>query len=279
MVKSVKKCLRKTIGKAKLTYEELMTALTEVEMILNSRPLSYVSSEDVEKRLTPSHLIFGRRILSLPDSDFQHGANVFDYNMKITHDTFSRRMDHLNKTLNHFWRRWEEEYLLQFRESHRYSGTTNHKTNVLQEGQVVLMYSEGSPRGFWKLARIHTLIKGEDGHVREESCETNEKQGEDDEKSSTDQPENPEPFNDRNMMKTLAFFMTPDERKLSRMLTADTRQLEYLRDLYVQGFIHTGKLKRLPVKIIHLRLSVFAPTIIDMNSLEVNECCTVESFT
>ena len=166
MVKSVKKCLRKTIGKAKLTYEELMTALTEVEMILNSRPLSYVSSEDVEKRLTPSHLIFGRRILSLPDSDFQHGANVFDYNMKITHDTFSRRMDHLNKTLNHFWRRWEEEYLLQFRESHRYSGTTNHKTNVLQEGQVVLMYSEGSPRGFWKLARIHTLIKGEDGHVR-----------------------------------------------------------------------------------------------------------------
>jgi len=70
MIKSVKRCLRKTIGKARLTYEELMTALAEVEMIVNSRPLSYVSSEDVEEPLTPFHLIAGRRILSLPDANF-----------------------------------------------------------------------------------------------------------------------------------------------------------------------------------------------------------------
>ena len=67
MIKSVKRCLRKIIGRARLCYDELLTALTEVEMIVNSRPLSYVSTEDIEEPLTPSHLLVGQRILSLPD--------------------------------------------------------------------------------------------------------------------------------------------------------------------------------------------------------------------
>ena len=54
MIQSAKRCLRKTIGNAWLTYDELITSVTEVEMILNSRPLSYVSSEDIEEPLTAS---------------------------------------------------------------------------------------------------------------------------------------------------------------------------------------------------------------------------------
>ena len=72
MIKSVKRCLRKTIGQAKLMYDELLTALTEVEMVVNSRPLSYMSTEDAEEPLTPSHLLTGRRVLSLPDSTLYH---------------------------------------------------------------------------------------------------------------------------------------------------------------------------------------------------------------
>ena len=90
------------------------------------------------------------------------------------------------------------------------------------------------------------------------------------------------------MMKTLAFFMTSGERKLSRLLTKDTRHLEYSRDLFVQGFVHSGmvrdmlcghflvivvmQVEKLPMKTIDLRLSAFAPTIIDMNSLVVSVC-------
>ena len=40
MVRSVKRCLRKTIGRGRLTLDELQTATAEVEMIVNSRPLS-----------------------------------------------------------------------------------------------------------------------------------------------------------------------------------------------------------------------------------------------
>ena len=62
LVRSVKRCLKKTIGGATLTYEELLTVVVEVEMILNCRPLSYVSGEDTEEPLTPSHLLCGRRL-------------------------------------------------------------------------------------------------------------------------------------------------------------------------------------------------------------------------
>ena len=41
MVQSMKRCLRKTIGSARLTYDELTTALTEVEGILNSNTFTF----------------------------------------------------------------------------------------------------------------------------------------------------------------------------------------------------------------------------------------------
>ena len=38
MVGTVKRCLRKVLGNAKLTYDELLTTLVEIEGTLNSRP-------------------------------------------------------------------------------------------------------------------------------------------------------------------------------------------------------------------------------------------------
>ena len=45
LIKSMKRCLKKMIGKSKLSYEELLTAVSEVETIMNSHP-SFVSMDD-----------------------------------------------------------------------------------------------------------------------------------------------------------------------------------------------------------------------------------------
>ena len=83
LMQSVKRCLKKTIGKAKLIYDELLTVLMEVEAIINSRPLSYVSSEDLDEPLTPSHLLSRRRSLSLPDSTVATGYDS-DEDFQVT---------------------------------------------------------------------------------------------------------------------------------------------------------------------------------------------------
>ena len=67
MVRSTKCCLRKLIGRAHFSLDELTTTLAEIEAVFNSRPLSYVSGDDMEEPITPSHLIVDHRILNLLD--------------------------------------------------------------------------------------------------------------------------------------------------------------------------------------------------------------------
>ena len=68
MVRSTKCCLKKLTGRDHFSLNELTTALAEIEAVLNSRPLSYISGRDMEEPITPSHLVIGCQILNLPDN-------------------------------------------------------------------------------------------------------------------------------------------------------------------------------------------------------------------
>ena len=65
MVPSTKRCLKKIIGNSRLTFDELYTAVIEVESMLNFRLLTYISSDEMVEPLIPSHLLVGRKILTL----------------------------------------------------------------------------------------------------------------------------------------------------------------------------------------------------------------------
>lgn len=168
MVRSTKRCLRKMIGRAHFSHEELNTALAEIEAVLNSRPLGYYSGEDTEEPITPSHLVVGRRILSLPDH-LDHMVELDDEEYTLDHNKVTKRVKHINNVLNHFWKRWQTEYLNDLREVHAHSARrnpVNRASPTISVGDVVIVKDEHLPRGQWKLGVVQEVATGRDNQVR-----------------------------------------------------------------------------------------------------------------
>ena len=132
-------------------------------MVINSRPLSYVSIDDQEEPLTPSHLLVGRRLMNLPDHI--SARDQIDEEVEVDSNLLTRRAQHLNKTLTHFWSRWRNEYLLELRESHRHN-TGDPKVTPVSVGDVVVVHHETLPCGFWRLGKVDDVVTGRDGYVR-----------------------------------------------------------------------------------------------------------------
>ena len=67
-VKSMKKHLTKIVGNQLLTFETMNTYLIEIEAILNSRPITPLSSDPNDlTALTPSHFLIGDVLTSIPE--------------------------------------------------------------------------------------------------------------------------------------------------------------------------------------------------------------------
>ena len=161
LVRSTKRCLKKTLGQSKFTYEELLTALTEIEMVLNSRPLTFISANDLEEPLTPSHLLVGRRLMNLPDHLVTRCVDDYE---ETNGDCLSARLKYLNRSLDSFWKRWRREYLVELREAHRHYRSNGEPE--ISEGDIVLVHSESHPRSQWKLGKVQKMLVGTDGQKR-----------------------------------------------------------------------------------------------------------------
>ena len=107
--------LKKVLDKTNITLDELQTITAEIEAVLNDRPLTYVSSElDDEEPLTPSHLLYDRRITYLPHplQEDIYDDPTYNSGTSQTEDQAKRRKE----LVQHFWNRWRQEYLTASRE-------------------------------------------------------------------------------------------------------------------------------------------------------------------
>ena len=102
--------------------DELLIVTTQVEATLNSRPLTYVSSEDLDEPITTSHLLVGYRLLSLPD----YMEDQRDPDFSLTCMAIIQCMRHMKVVIEHFWKRWLNEYLKELRDIHRYAKQPRH---------------------------------------------------------------------------------------------------------------------------------------------------------
>lgn len=151
-VKSFKHHLKRVMGELVLTFEELNTLTIEIEGILNSRPLAYLSSDPNDPlTLSPAHYLIGESLNTLPELDWN--------------ETPANRLSvwqHLAKVRQDFWRRWSVEYLNELQQRNKWR---DEKPN-LSVGNVVLVKDKNMSCMQWPLGRIVKTHPGDDGIVR-----------------------------------------------------------------------------------------------------------------
>ena len=147
MVRSVKRCLKKVLENVRLTFDELMTMMVEVEATLNSRSLTYTYDELGSEPLTRSHLVTGGRLLTMPDE----GSGE----VELDEGYCKERYQCLSKKKMHFWNRWRKEYLVGLRGFHKQD--KDNAIRVVEKGGVVTVYEENVKRENW---RRDGVVKG-----------------------------------------------------------------------------------------------------------------------
>lgn len=151
-VKSFKHHLKRVVGNAHLTYEEFNTVLAQVEAILNSRPLTPISSDPHDfLPLTPAHFLIGRPLTAPVQADVKDAPAH-----SIT------RYQRIEQIKQHFWSRWSKEYVseLQMRGKWKQHG------DDLKEGTLILIKDDNLPPLKWSLGRILKTYPGRDGVSR-----------------------------------------------------------------------------------------------------------------
>ncbi|XP_067029774.1 uncharacterized protein [Acropora muricata] len=162
MIQNAKRSLRMTLRNVKLDYDELHTILVEVEGTLNSRPLTFVSSDDVEEPLPPYHLFYGRRILSLPDFSRNREASP---NQAVSFGDLPRIRKYMQLLLEQFWKRRSREYVTELRNLHRHKSRPERSISI-SVGDVVTLFEDNLPCSQWRLGRVEQLIPSSDDNVR-----------------------------------------------------------------------------------------------------------------
>ena len=99
MTRCVRRCLKKILKNAKLTYD------------------------DTEEPLTSSHRLTGRRVLSIPDEVATAEEDETDVEL------LTRKQRFFSTLLGQFWNRWKRKYTMDLREQHE---STNEGANVIQ---------------------------------------------------------------------------------------------------------------------------------------------------
>lgn len=151
-VKIVKHYLKRVIGSTILTFEEFDTIIVQIEAIVNSRPLTPLSSDPSDlSPLTPAHFFIGRSLTMMPELELtsipQNRLNKYQL---------------LSNMIRSFWKRWHTEYLHQLQ---RPKWTTQ-TDELIKENSLVILKDENMPPTKWKMARIIELHPGKDNKTQ-----------------------------------------------------------------------------------------------------------------
>ena len=151
MIKAATRAIYGILSKADIKDEELSTAFTGAEDLINSRSLTYQTADIKDDiPLTSNHFLY-----SLAGGEFApDSVDAECYNLK-------KRWRRVQEPVKHFWRRWMKEWLDGLNKRHKFFK----KRKDFKVGDVVLVLSTESKGGKWILKRISDVFPGKDNHV------------------------------------------------------------------------------------------------------------------
>ena len=157
MVGLMKNALKKSVGKACLTFNELREVLAGVENCLNNRPLTYLEEEQEQPVFTPN------RLVGIQDTtSFEIDLDALNYAEEDK--LITKRMKYLHKTREQLKARFMREYLTALQERGR---CHNPMPKIPSTGTVVLITDsqQGERKPVWRLARVSQHITSKDGFI------------------------------------------------------------------------------------------------------------------
>ena len=119
--------------------------------------MTYLYPCELEDCLSPSHLLYGRRL--------EKSALTND---STSNEHTSENVSNKNKVqtiLDHFWNRWRTEYLCELREQHKRVAKSNSEV-LIKPNDVVVIHDDNLPRHLWRLGKIESIITSKDSQVR-----------------------------------------------------------------------------------------------------------------
>ena len=158
LVGMVKRALKKTLGKSKVTVVQLTTIISEIEAVINNRPLTYLDDDiNSVRALCPAHFLSINVHTGVPQIEEEY--NPRETTSSVLLDKWRKGQGYLDK----FWEIWTKEYLQGLRENQNLQmrSCKGEVTCCPQVGELVIVKEEGLPRGSWKMAKISKLINSE----------------------------------------------------------------------------------------------------------------------
>ncbi|GFV92326.1 integrase catalytic domain-containing protein [Trichonephila clavipes] len=157
-IKSMKRILLRVAKSAIMNFEELTTLVTQIEAVLNSRPLSPLSSDPNDLNpLTPGHFLTNCAISSFPEPYTASDSLSYHSRWKL-----------IQSLRDKFWNRWSTEYLTHLQTRAKWS----EQNPILMENQLVLLKDPNTKPLDWPMGRILEVFPGSDGLVRAVNVKT-----------------------------------------------------------------------------------------------------------
>ena len=158
LVRSVKTSLKTILGGVVVNDFTLSTLLTEVECMLNSRPLTTISDDinDLEP-LTPSHFLVGRA-----------NMNLVPTLVSVKQMDDRKRWKQVQALTTQFWQRWMKEYVPTITTRSKWYGDGA----TVKAGEVVVLKEMKTEKGVWPIVRITKVHTGTDGIIRSVDIKT-----------------------------------------------------------------------------------------------------------